>query len=296
MEANRRGDEGQRSRAGRLCLLVGDKLAHPDRKIARIASRQHGVITIAQLGVAGIGRKGASARVRAGRLHRVHRGVYAVGHRRLGNEGRWMAAVLACGEGASLSHRSAAALWGFGAVTSAPVDVSVPGRAGRARRTGINLHRPASLTPADVTARRGIPVTKPSRTLDDLRRIAPPAELRRAIREAEALGFDTGGRDLDPTRSELEHRFLRLCRRHRIPPPRVNVAVDAFVVDFLWPDSRLIVEVDGYRFHGGREAFEADRARDTRLKLLGYDVLRFTWRQLSEQPTAVARALGTLLP
>jgi very-short-patch-repair endonuclease len=224
----------------------------------------------------------------------LHRGVYAVGHRRLSNEGRWFAAILACGDGAALSHRSAAALWGFGVVAAGPVDITVAGTGGRKKRRGINLHRSPSLAPAAVTVRSGIPVTLPARTLADLRRVMRPAELRQALRKAEVLGLDTGEREPDLTRSELEHLFLRLCRRHRLPPPEVNVPVDAFVVDFLWRDRRLIVEVDGYRYHRGRSVFEGDHARDIRLKVLGYEVLRFTWRQLSQEPGAVAATLRAM--
>ena len=125
--------------------------------------------------------------------------------------------------------------------------------------------------------------------------MAAPDEVRRAIRQAEVLGLETGERGPDPTRSELEHRFLRLCRRHRIPAPEVNVRIGAFLVDFLWRDQRLVVETDGYRFHRGRLAFEADRARDVELKLLGYEIVRFTYRQVEGEAPRVARTIRKLL-
>jgi very-short-patch-repair endonuclease len=115
------------------------------------------------------------------------------------------------------------------------------------------------------------------------------------MRQAEILGLETGENTPDGTRSELEERFLRLCRRHRIPKPEVNARVGPFLVDFLWRDARLIVETDGYRFHRGRQAFEGDRARDAELKLLGNDVLRFTYTQITREPLRVARTLRALL-
>ena len=142
--------------------------ANPDRLIARIAGRQHGVVTVAQLSRAGIGKDGITRRLRCGRLYRLHRGVYAVGHMALSSEGRWLAAVLACGEGAVLSHRSAAGLWRLLPPVVRPVDVSVPGGGGRRKRGQIRLHRRPSLLPADVTRRLSIPVTTPAQTLADL--------------------------------------------------------------------------------------------------------------------------------
>jgi very-short-patch-repair endonuclease len=217
-----------------------------------------------------------------------------------------MAAVLAFGPGAVLSHTSAAAHWGIlrgpreldagfaPDPASVAVHVTVPGQA--RSRPGIRVHRSHTLLPSEVTRRAGIPVTTPSRTLTDLRRLLPQPQFDAALRQAEYLGLPIH-RHLGPdrTRSELEARFLRLCRRHRLPQPEVNEAVGPYVVDFLWPDRRLIVELDGYRAHGGRSAFEADRARDAELKLLGYGVVRFTWRQLGSRPSEVARTVHRLL-
>lgn len=130
--------------------------SRPDATVAGIATRQHGVVTASQLAWAGLSPAGVTRRLAAGRLHRIHRGVYAVGHPRLSNEGRWMAAVLACGEGAVLSHRSAAALWGIRKARNGPVEVTVPSTAGRTRRAGITLHRSTTLTASSCTQRLGL--------------------------------------------------------------------------------------------------------------------------------------------
>jgi very-short-patch-repair endonuclease len=277
---------------------VGAKGANPDpdAAIARLAARQHGVVSVTQLASVGVHRRGVSRRVQARRLHRIHRGVYAVGHPGLSQEGKWMAAVLACGEGAVLSHRSAAALWKMIATAPSLTDVTVPGDAGRKRRVGINLHRSITLLPSHTMRHAGIPVTKPARTLEDLRRVLSPDEFAAVLRQAEYRRLPTGDRlRPDRTRSELESRFLALCRRHRLPKPEVNVRIEPFTVDFLWPRRRVVVEVDGWNSHGTRSAFEADRARDAHLATLGYEVVRFTWRQLSEQPKRVVTTIRTLL-
>lgn len=218
-----------------------------DLQIARTAARQHGVVSTAQLAANGVSKDSITARVRSGRLHRIHRGVHAVGHAGLADEGRWMAAVLACGDGAVLSHRSAAVLWGMLGRQAGPVHVTVPTRGGRRARSGIRIHRSPHLPGAATARRHGIAVTTPQRTLEDLRRELAPGELRRAIREAEIAGLAVDARALAPDRasSHLELRFLAACRRHRLPPPDVNVRVGRFLVDFLWPGERLIVETDG---------------------------------------------------
>jgi very-short-patch-repair endonuclease len=276
-----------------------------DNAIAEIASRQHGVLSVAQLHAAGVDPSAIKRRVSGGRLHRIHRGVYAVGHPALSNEGRWMAAVLACGEGAVLSHRSAAALWRMlpsyrlgvrDSPATAAVDVIVSRGAGRASRDGICLHRSRTLSRSDCTRIAGIPVTSVPRTLEDLHRILSRQMFAGALRQAEYLGLPIGDRFItDSTRSELEWKLLRLCRRHRLAKPEVNVRVEMFTVDFLWRSSRLIVEVDGWESHRTRSAFEADRARDARLNLLGYRVLRFTWRQVKSDGAGVAAAIRGLL-
>jgi very-short-patch-repair endonuclease len=273
---------------------MAQKGAPPDARIAAIAARQHGVVSVRQLHQAGLSDNAIAGRVRLGRIHRVHRGVYAVGHRALGFEGRGMAAALALGD-AFLSHRSAAALWGLLPIRPGPIDVSIASRTGPRRHRGIHVHRPRSLRRDQVTRRHGIPITTPKRTISDLRRTTGPAEVRRAIRQAEVLGLHLGEEDGDRTRSELERLFLQLCRRHRLPVPEVNVRIGGRVVDFLWRDRRLIVETDGYRFHRGRAAFEDDRARDLELRALGYEVIRLSYRQVIEQPRQVAEVLRVAL-
>jgi hypothetical protein len=166
----------------------GDK-SDPDALIAGVASQQFGVISAAQLGSLGIGRAAIHRRTCANRLFPLHRGVYAVGHRSLSNEGKWIAAVLACGEEAVLSHQSAAALWRIRKPGNGPIDVTIPGTSGRKTRTGITLHRSTTLTAAHCTRLLRIPVTTPTRTLADLRPLLSPAQLARTIREAEFLGL-----------------------------------------------------------------------------------------------------------
>jgi very-short-patch-repair endonuclease len=265
-----------------------DKSATLDQRIAWIARRQHGVVAHRQLVEAGLSRDAIATRVRAGRLHRLHRGVYAVGHRAPSLERAWMAAVLACGESAVLSHRSAARLWGMlpaSGQAGRPIDVSLPSKSGRKPRKGIRIHRCASLTSQMTTKRRQIPVTNPARTIADLRPLASPAELRDAIRQAEVRGLRTG---LEPrrkkTRSELEEIFLALCHQHRLPTPEVNVKVAGREVDFVWPALRFAVETDSYGFHRGQYAFEDDHDRDLALRLAGLGVARLTWRQLTTKP------------
>lgn len=219
------------------------------------------------------------------------------------------ATALAAGElatilghwGAALSHRSAAQLWELLPARDGPIDVLVPGNGGKKRREGIRLHRSLSLPPAAVTLRSGIPVTTPARTIADLRRtvaapgkrgLVSPKELRRAIRQANVIGLPVGDDEMrDRTRSDLERDFLRLCRRQRLPPPEVNVRVGPYLVDFLWLDSRLVVETDGYASHRGRVAFEDDRERDLRLRAMGFEVVRLAGRQVTDEPERVAVVL-----
>ncbi len=267
-----------------------------DAVVAAIASRLHGAISIEQLHLAGLDDAAVLRRVRSGRLHRLHRGVYAVGHIAPSNERQWMAAVLALGDGAVLSHRSAAALWELLPARSGPVDVSLPSRSGRRRRQGLRIHRPESLEPRETTQCRGIPVTSPARTLTDLRSTVPERELRRAIRQADFRGLPLGHCiESDRTRSELERRFLLLCRRHRLPDPAVNVRIERITVDFYWEKQRVVVETDGYQAHRGRAAFEDDRDRDLRLRTLGYEVFHFSYRQVTEESAKVAAILRSSL-
>jgi very-short-patch-repair endonuclease len=273
---------------------MGDKRAI-DAVIASIAGRQHGVVSVGQLARAGAGKHAIHTRVRAGRLHRIHRGVYAVGHRGLGNEGKWMAAVLALGEGAALSHRSAAQLWQLLPPSPGSVDVAVGGVGGRKKRLGVRIHRSPSLTKSDVIRRDGIPVTAPARTLRDLKRVVPAVEFRKAVRQAGVLGYELGGIAVDHTRSELEYLFLRLCRRQRLPSPEVNVRVGAFLVDFLWREQRLVVETDGRKYHRGALASAEDTARDRQLRRWGYEVKRFGHHDVTQAPAAVAASIRMAL-
>jgi very-short-patch-repair endonuclease len=246
---------------------VDEKSATPDRLISELAARQHGVVSSGQLGSAGISPTMITRRVRIGWLTRVHRGVYAVGNPNLRREGHWMAAVLACGNGAVLSHQCAAAHHRLSPTCPNLTHVTVPGAGGRARRRGIVVHRSRTLTPAEVTVHRGIPVTTVGRTLRDL------------------------GYGPERTRSDLERRFLRICRDHGIPKPEVNVRIGPHAVDFLWREARLVVEVDGYAYHFDRATFRSDRARDRYLGQRGFVVLRYADLELEDSPDAVASSL-----
>jgi hypothetical protein len=269
-----------------------EQVVTADQAVARVAARQHGVVSYAQLETAGLDKSAVARRVRAGRLHRVHRGVYAVGHAALSREATWMAAVLACGCGAAVSHRSAAVLWGLLWARPGPVHVSVSRVGGKAKRRGIRLHRSTTLSAAVVTRRHGIPVTRPARTIDDLRGSVAERELRRAIRQANVLGLPLGPQvKPDRTRSDLELDFLALCRRHGIPTPEVNVKVGGIEADFLWRDASLIVEADSYLYHRGEVAFQDDHSRNLHFRLQGFEVLRIGEEQIDTEPTAVAEAL-----
>jgi predicted transcriptional regulator of viral defense system len=198
--------------------------AESEQLFAKIAARQHGVVSSRQLHRTGIDKDAATRRLKAGRLHRLHRGVYAVGHTRLTFEGRCMAAALALGDRAAVSHRSAAALWGMLPPHGGAIELTLPGDSGRERRKGITVHRSATLTAGVVSRRRGIRLTKPSRTLRDVRRVVPEPVFRSAVRRALDLRLirSSGLSERDLTRSELERLFLRLCRRHHLPQPEVN--------------------------------------------------------------------------
>ena len=271
-----------------------EERAHAAAAVAKIAARQHGIVTFAQLKRAGVDKSGVARRVAAGHLHRIHRGVYAVGHEGLGNHGRWMAAVLACGSGATLSHRAAAELWRLLDPAHGEVDITVPTRAGRKQRDGLHVHRSRLPRRATVIV-DAIRVTTPARTLIDLRRVAAPDLYRRALRQAEFRGLNLTGLHTDGTRSEPEAEFLRLCRRYRLPMPEVNRRIGPYTADFLWRADGVVVEVDGWTAHRGRQAFEDDHGRDLFLLARGYAVLRFTARQIRDDPAAVAAAVRQAL-
>lgn len=286
---------------------MGDKRASVDWRIAQIARCQHGIVTAKQLVELGLTLGAIAKRARRGRLHRMHQGVYAVGHDGLSKEARWMAAVLACGHDAVLSHGAAAVHWGLLRPLDGPIDISIPSQRGRKRRHGIRIHRCATLAKAPlstdgsqrrlaplVTVRDYIPVTTVARTIADLPATLPPRLLRRAIRQAEFLKLPVGI-ETDRTRSDLERDFLRLCRRYGLPAPEVNILIDGMTVDFLWRDARLVVETDSYATHGGTIAFEDDRQRDMRLRRLGYSVHHFSERQLELEPAAVGADVAAAL-
>jgi very-short-patch-repair endonuclease len=275
-----------------------DQPAKADLVIARIASRQHGVVSVEQLRSAGLDKRATSRRVKAGRLHPLHRSVYAVGHRRLSFDGRCMAAVLALGNDAAVSHRSAGALWRMLPHHEGPIEVTVPGDGGREKRKGITVHRSSTLIAGVSILRDGIRVTKAARTLRDLHRVATEDAYRTAVRRAldlRLISSDQLRSEDELTRSKMERLFRSLCRRHRLPQPEVNARVAGFEVDFLWRDRRLVVETDSWRHHGDRATFETDRARDAHLQSLGFRVLRFTWRQIIDRPAFVARSLRALV-
>jgi very-short-patch-repair endonuclease len=286
---------------------MGDKRASMDWRIARVARVQHGIVTVEQLVEVGLTLGAIAKRARCGRLHRMHRGVYAVGHDGLSEEARWMAAVVACGHDAVLSHGAAAVHWGLLRPLEGPIDVSIPSQRGRKRRQGIRIHRCATLAKAPlstdgslrrlaplVTVRDYIPVTTVARTIADLPSTLAPYLVRRAIRQAEFLKLPVGI-ETDRTRSDLERDFLRLCRRYGLPAPEVNVPIGGMTVDFLWRDHMLVVETDSYATHGGTIAFEDDRERDMRLRRLGYSVHHFSERQLELEPAAVVADVAAAL-
>ena len=282
------------------------------------------MVALWQLVELGLNVKAVDKRVAAGRLHRVHQTAYAVGHPLLTRHGHWMAAVIACGFEAVLSHRSAAALWGLREDTRSRVDVTAPGRRGR-MPAGIDAHRHGSLRPPDRVLVEGIPCTSISRTLLDLAGVVPYRQLRYAVTQAEVEGvFDLVAMrellarsrrrrgvarlrqaiaDHEPreqlTRRELEARFFEFCQRSQLASPEVNghlvVNGISMMPDFLWREARLIVEADSRKVHGTVTAFEEDRRRDQLLTAAGWTVIRCTWRQVINEPERLSRTIRTLL-
>jgi very-short-patch-repair endonuclease len=273
--------------------------------IAALAGRQHGVVGRTQLLAAGIEATAIKRRVQASRLHPLSRGVYAVGHRVLTTQGRWMAATLATR--AVLSHRSAGALWGLRPWTGR-IELTVP--RGTSPRPGLLLHR-AVLAPDEITVKDCIPVTTPARTLLDLAGVLQRHQLQQAINEAEILRLEgphrlasryptkrgtRAIRTLAPptyTRRDLEARFHTFLNDRRFPRPQTNVLIEGKEVDFAWPDRRLIIELDSWEYHRTRHAFEDDRRTDRRLKAAGWTVIRITWRDLDD-PDALEAELRAL--
>ena len=287
-----------------------------DRSALELARRQHSVITHAQLLEAGLSRDVVRHRVANGWLTRLHRGIYLVGVVEP-PLARAIAAVLALGDSALLSHFPAAVLWGLRPPPARAMHVTVIARNVSGPK-GIRVHKIRALHPSDARSRHGIPTTSPARTLLDLATQATQRDLDRAVNQARVtkLVSDTSlneqfsryphhrGRaalrttlQLEPafTRSKGERLLLALVKKARLPNPLTNTELHGYEADHLWRDQRLVVEVDGYDVHSTRAAFEADRRRDAELQSRGYRVLRVTWRQLTEEPEAVVANLSAAL-
>jgi predicted transcriptional regulator of viral defense system len=291
------------------------------------AAAQHGVIALRQLRTLGLSARTVQSRVDAGRLHRIHRGVYSLVPRELlKREGLYTAAVLACGPGAVLSHRSAARLHGLRNYDYRQIEVTVPTRSTRIH-SDVAVHRSSTLTTADVTVLNNIPVTTIPRTLFDLGEAITPRQLERAFDQADAMNAlyipeinDQLARNPNrraaravthvlkthyigstPTENEFEDAFLALTRSIGLPDPTPQFYIEPgdgeppIRADFAWPDRKIAVETDGRRTHGTRKAFEADRRRDQRLIAAGWRVIRTTWRQLTQRPHELRETLLKLL-
>ena len=277
-----------------------------DLLIAAVAAGQHGVISTAQLLSCGLTKDAIYKRVRAGLLHPVLRGVYAVGHPGLTDHGRDMAAVLACGPGALLGYGFGVALWGWCRRPLGPVHVTVPRH--RRSRPGVVVHVSGTLPPADRDRRFGIPVTSPARTLVDYADVATPTQLRRAPEAAERSGLvDRADLELPRpgrrrvvhaphrfTRSGLERRVLELIRDAGLPLPETNQVVEGWEVDCLWREQRAVLEVDALHTHRDADAFERDRRKQNALEEAGYRVRRVTDTMVLE-PGEVVRTVARLL-
>jgi very-short-patch-repair endonuclease/predicted transcriptional regulator of viral defense system len=283
-----------------------------------LAASQHGVVARQQLIDLGMSQRAIEHRLAIGRLHRIERGVYAVGRPELSRRGKWMTAVLSCGSGAAISHRSAAALWGFGRERPGRIDVSVPFPSPR-RRPGIHVHRRPGLSAADVTIEDGIALTRPVLTMIDLARHLEAKTLERAINEADRLDVIDPESLLDAlddyvarpgvgrlrellgvqvfrlTDSELERRFLRLVRDAKLPLPQTGTRLNGFKVDFHWPGLGLVVETDGLRYHRTPAQQARDRERDQAHTAAGLTTLRFTHAQIHSDPELVLRTLRRVI-
>lgn len=280
----------------------------------RLARAQYGVLARRQLVALGYSRSAIEQRVRIGRLHRITLSVYSVGRRDLSPKGRWMAAVLACGKGACLSHRSAGALYGICEEREEVVEISVP-RTGKIRRNGIKVRRRPSLPSKEVGTLDRIPITSPVQTMIDLATELGPKGLARAVNEADkrdVIGVETLRSELDArtgqpgvkrlcalldrdtfvlTDEELERLFLPLARDAGLPLPRTQEMVNGYEVDFFWPDLRLVIETDGLRYHRTPLAQAKDARRDQAHTAAGYARLRFSHHQVKYEPEHVRRIL-----
>jgi very-short-patch-repair endonuclease len=291
-----------------------------DWSVARLADRQHGVVSRGQLLEAGLSSQVIDGSIAAGRLRPLMTGVYAVGHLDVPKEAWWHAALLACGDGSALSHMTAATLWRIAFVEEVvPVDVIVVGHRGRQRRQ-IRARR-MSLHPSEFLTFDRMRVTTPARTIVDLASLMSDSALRRAVERAQDMRrFNEReiaaiiernprragvrpladllrllGPDRDNARSYLERIFLALLRAAGIPLPLVNQVVLDRRRDFVWPDRRLVVETDGYKWHSSREARSRDARRDRELTAAGWRVARFTFEEVTLAPTAVVADLRLLL-
>jgi very-short-patch-repair endonuclease/predicted transcriptional regulator of viral defense system len=295
-----------------------------DVEVTRIARSQHGLVSLGQLVAAGLSESAVRKRVATGRLERVHFGAFRIGGSTPTPESRLMAAVLACGPDAVLSHRSAAALWGFIEPSDGPVHVTAGNRRGRAPE-GIAAHRNASLGPGDRTVLHNVPCTSVPRLMLDLAAELSIGELKGAVAQAEVkkrlrhplvreqirrhrgrrgvailrVVLDGIHPDTKRTRSELEVLFLAMCTTARIPRPEVNtklrVAGRRLEVDFLWRQAGLIVEADSRRFHDTYSAFVTDREREQKLQLAGWRVSHCTWEQVERNPRALGQTISALI-
>jgi REase_MTES_1575/Transcriptional regulator, AbiEi antitoxin len=283
------------------------KSGPPDRHIARIAEPQHGIVAIWQLIALGMGRGAIKYQVASGRLHQLYRGVYAVGHTALSLEGRLLAAVFSAGPNAVLSHRSAALVWGLLRDSNPVIDVTTTDR-GRTSKHRVRVHRVRRLDPDDVSVVDNIPVTSVVRTLYDIARTETARQLRYALDQAERLRLldvhklqrfrcrplaDALAGMAEPanTNPGIERLFVEVIDAARIPRPEMNVFVEGYLVDAVWREQKVIVELDSRSHHMTTRAFEEDRERDDVLQLAGYRVIRITWRRLTGEPDRVIARL-----
>src|SRR3954453_10563947 len=294
--------------------------AQRERALRRLATRQHGVVSHPQLLGLGFGLRWIERRLEEGRFEAIHRNVYAVGHNRVPQRGRWWAALLAYGPEAVLSHQSAAELWGLRRPRRGAIHVTAGGgRQGLQRREGVWIHR-CKLRPGESTTHEEIPVTTVARTLFDFAEAASYEELKKTaeaadrrnllrLRELEAVcEHGRGRRALRPVRrllvelgapaegrSPLEIRFAEFLRGQNIPAPAQNVLVLDHEVDALWPAAKLVVELDSWEHHGHRAAFERARARDPKRVPAGSPTKRLPPRLLDHEPEQTAAELPALL-
>jgi very-short-patch-repair endonuclease len=276
--------------------------ADVDRVIGRLAGTQGGIVGRGQLIGLGVSHGAIDHRVSTGRLIVRFRGVYAVGHGAIGDLGRAHAALIAAGPTAVLSHMTAAAWLRLVRAMPEIVEVTVLGNARRSR-PGLVIHE--TLRVPEVVTIDSLPVTAPLRTLVDLSATCPAADVERACNEALVLKLVTEQQleharlvapaSAAPTRSRLERTFLAVVRAAGLPRPRVNHPVAPYLCDFVWPEHRVVVETDGWGSHGNRFAFERDKARDADLVARGWTVLRFTWRQIRDEPVLVIARLAQTL-